>query len=522
MNKITKKISATVLAGVILSSTGFIFNNQLKPEVVSGASVMTSSPYKYEDKVPKYIFMFIGDGMSYAQIQAAGYYQGVVKNGAINVDTKNYPKPENLSFTNFPVVGTVTTYDSTSFAPDSASTGTSLSTGKKTLSNVINMDETKTISYETITEKLKKQLGYKVGVVTSVNLDHATPGAYYAHVPSRSNYYDIGLQLVESDFDYFAGGKFLSDTSKQVKEEGKELIGSLAEKKGYKVVNSREDIRALTKDNEKVIAICPTDDLEISTGAIKYDIDSKTSELTLAEYTKKGIELLENENGFFMMVEGGKIDWASHANDAAATIKDAIAFDNAIKEAVKFYNKYPEDTLILVTGDHETGGLSIGFAGTNYDTYLERLTNQKMSYVEFDKLIDKYRENKTSFEDAMKDVTSNFGLMLSTDTYSANNKGMVLTELEEIRLRNAYDKSIINKSDRKLNQDEYVLYGGYEPFSVTLTHLINNKSGISFTSYSHTGVPVPMFAKGLGQELFNGYYDNTDVFEILKAITKVK
>jgi alkaline phosphatase len=122
---------------------------------------------------------------------------------------------------NFPVAGTVTTYDSTSLCPDSASTATSLSTGNKTLSNVINMDETKTKSYETITEKLKKQLGYKIGIVSSVNIDHATPGAYYAHVPARSDYYKMGLQLVDSNFDYFAGGKFLSDDSKEVKEQGK-------------------------------------------------------------------------------------------------------------------------------------------------------------------------------------------------------------------------------------------------------------------------------------------------------------
>ena len=83
------------------------------------------------------------------------------------------------------------------------------------------MDETKTKSYETITEKLKKQLGYKVGIVSSVNIDHATPGAYYAHVPARSEYYNMGLQLVDSNFDYFAGGKFLSDDSKEVKSKEK-------------------------------------------------------------------------------------------------------------------------------------------------------------------------------------------------------------------------------------------------------------------------------------------------------------
>lgn len=221
------------------------------------------------------------------------------------------------------------------------------------------------------------------------------------------------------------------------------------------------------------------------------------------------------------MVEGGKIDWACHANDAASTIQDTIAFDDAIKVAVDFYNQYPNDTLIIVTGDHETGGLTIGFAGTNYNTYLEKLSNQKMSYTEFDKLIKNYKANNIRFAEALKDVKKYFGLIAASDIDSKNKPEMVLTDYELESLKNAYDLSM--KSEKvTLNQEEYILYGTYEPFSVTLTHVLNNKSGISFSSYSHTGLPVPLFAKGQGQELFNGYYDNTDVFNMLKAITKVK
>lgn len=517
MDKLAKKAMATMLSGVMLAGTGFAANNLLSLKEVSAAD----AKYTYSGTTPKYIFMFIGDGMSYAQIQAAGYYQGVVANGAIDPKTGNYPTPKNLSFTKFPVAGTVTTYDSTSLCPDSASTATSLSTGKKTLSSVINMDETKTISYETITEKLKDQLGYKIGVVSSVNIDHATPGAYYAHVPSRGNYYDMGLELVDSGFEYFAGGQFLSDTSKQVKEEGKEKIAVLAEKKGYKIADTVEEIKALSSKDEKVIALCPTEDLGDS-NAIKYSIDSQSDELSLADYTKKGIEVLNNDRGFFMMVEGGKIDWACHANDAASTFGDTVAFDAAVQEAVKFYNEHPNETLILVTGDHETGGLTIGFAGTNYDTHLEKISNQKMSYTEYDKTVKKFVADKTSFADAMKNVKDTFGLMLATDADAANNEGMVLTSEEQARLEAAYNMSMVPKADRKLNQDEYVMYGTYEPFSVTLTHILNNKAGINFASYSHTGVPVAMFAKGAGSELFDGFYDNTNVFDMLKAVTNVK
>ncbi|MFR5848653.1 MAG: alkaline phosphatase [Faecalibacterium sp.] len=134
-------------------------------------------------KKPKYIFLFIGDGMGTAQIQSARFYKGTVdNNGAVT--------EADLSFTGFPTVGSVTTYDSTSFCPDSASTATSIATGHKTESGVINMCPwTRDVPYETIAEKLHAQKGYKVGVISSVNIDHATPAAFYAHQKTRKNYY---------------------------------------------------------------------------------------------------------------------------------------------------------------------------------------------------------------------------------------------------------------------------------------------------------------------------------------------
>lgn len=516
MNKTVKRILGSMLALAMLIGVGYAINSPIKPQAVEAASSAN-----WNGKTPKYIFMFIGDGMSFPQIQATQYYKGIEAHGAIDASKKNYPSPEKLSFMNFPVSGTVTTYDSTSVCPDSASTATALSTGNKTLSSVINMDETKTKSYEIITEKLKKQLGYKVGIVSSVNIDHATPGAYYAHVPSRGNYYDMGIQLVDSNFDYFAGGKFLSDDSKEVKEQGKTPIETLAKQKGYTVVNTKADIEKLKK-GDKAIAVCPDDEVEKESGAIKYDLDRTGSELTLADYTKKGIDVLDNDKGFFMMVEGGKIDWAGHANDAASNIHDTEAFGDSVQQAINFYNAHPDETLILVTGDHETGGLTIGFAGTNYDTYLQNLSNQKVSYTEFDRNVAKYRENKTSFDDAMKDVEINFGLKRAGSTGDSTKGGMVLTASEEAKIKAAYEKSMIAKDNRTQDENEYVMYGTYEPFTVTLTHTLNNKSGIAFSSYSHTGLPVAMMAKGVGQDLFAGYYDNTNVFDKLKAITKVQ
>ncbi|MGN1097314.1 MAG: alkaline phosphatase [Clostridia bacterium] len=466
-------------------------------------------------KTPKYIFLFIGDGMSYPQIQSTSYYLNAIENG----ESEILRSSSRLGFMDFPVAGSAQTYDSTSFCPDSASTATSISTGNKTYSGTINMDETKTTAYETIAEKLHKQKGYKVGIVTSVNLNHATPAAFYAHQASRNSYYEIGLELIESGFEYFAGGGLLQTMGK---DGDKESLYVLAENTGYKVIKTQAEAAKLTAADGRAIVI---DEHLADADAMNYELDSADDDWKLSDYVKKGIEVLDNDNGFFMMVEGGKIDWACHANDAAAAINDTVALSNAVDQAVEFYNQHPDETLILVTGDHETGGLTIGFSGTNYDTFLQNMENQKISFVKFDEeYIAKYRENNTSFEEAMKDVENLFGLVLPSEGQTAEEGKLVLTDYEVNKLKTAYDRSVNvgTSSQDKMTQEEYVLYGTYEPFSVTITHILNNKSGVAFTSYSHTGLPVSVFAKGSQASLFEGYYDNTDIFFNLARITGVK
>lgn len=161
--------------------------------------------------------------------------------------------------------------------------------------------------------------------------------------------------------------------------------------------------------------------------------------------------------------------------------------------------------------------------GTDYDTYLTNLNNQKVSYAKFDEdYVAGYKANKTSFEDAMKDVKANFGLMMPGDADAAKNPNLVLTDYEVGKLKTAYQKTLTMTDDDTLSQAEYVLYGSYEPFSVTVTHILNNKSGINFASYAHTGLPVPVFAQGVGCDSFEGYYDNTDIYDKMAALLQVK
>ena len=470
-------------------------------------------------KAPKYVFLFIGDGMSYPQFQAASDYLGALADSDYTqaLPSNSYDDragavldgPEALNFMNFDVAGSAVTYDSCSFAPDSASTATSIATGYKTYSGMINVDITGSTPYETIAEKLHSQKGWKVGIISSVNLNHATPAAFYAHQASRNNYYEIGEELVASGFEYFAGGGLKKVTGP---DKDKTSLYDLAADAGYKVTYTQADAEAVTAADEKVILI---DEHLADSDAMDYEMDRQDGEWALADYVEKGIEVLDNDTGFFMMCEGGKIDWACHANDAASSIHDTQALADAVQVAIDFAKEHADETLILVTGDHETGGLTIGFAGTDYDTYLDLLESQKISYAKFDSdYVSRYKEDKTSFEDVLKDVEALFGLKPQGE----EGDKLVLTDYELEQLRAAYEKSVNGTAASQYEQEEYVLYGTYEPLSVTLTHIINNKSGISFTSYSHTGLPVAVLAHGVNAGQFNGYYDNTQIYHKLAGM----
>ncbi len=488
-----------ILAGIgmTIQMTGTTINaNSINREESGNKETSNKEASNKVEKTPKYIFTFIGDGMSYPQINAAQIYTGVKNN-------PNSIELDKLGFDQFPSVGMMTTQDSTSFAPDSASTATSMATGFKTHSGVIGLKSDKSTELTTVAEKLKME-GYKVGIVSTVTLNHATPAAYYANTVSRNNYYDIALQMAESDFDYFGGGE-LNKADGQ--NGGEESAYDVMKKNGYTITNNKEEIMSLNDKSGKVYAISP----KLDGGAMPYDIDMNADDLRLKDFVKKGIDVLDNDKGFFMMVESGKIDWAGHANDAMSNINDTLAFDEAIQEAVEFYNEHPDETLIIVTGDHETGGMTLGQVTTGYNTAFDLLSHQTISYEAFDTIFKEFLKQHPGahFEDAFEIISKNFGFKLSGDAKDP----MVLNEYEINKLRAAYTETLKAKAERSKEVEAKILYGGYEPLTVTLTHILNNKAGIGWTSYSHTGIPVPVYAIGAGAHLFEGSYDNTDLYK---------
>ena len=474
------------------------------------ASAAASETTEPAVKTPKYVFLFLGDGMSHVQINAAQVFMGDNKPGEVAVKA--------LNFTQFPVSGIATTYDSTSFCPDSASTATAISCGVKTHSGVLGLNVDKKTRPVSITELLKAE-GKKIGIISSVTINHATPAAFYAHIASRNDYYEIALQMATSGFDYYGGGTFSQITGK---DGDRQSLFDVLKMCNYTVADTKEAILALDGNSPKVYAVSP---VAQDSGALPYAIDEKEGDLTLKDYVQKGIDVLDNEKGFFMMCESGKIDWACHANDAMAAITDVISFQDAIQVAVDFAGAHPDDTLILVTGDHETGGMTIGYAATGYNTAFDILSHQKMSYVAFDTLITSMKKAnpKLTFADVYPVIKENFGLIAPDDADAAveENKGLVMTDFEYEKLLNSFKQSMLPSEKRATDAEASLLYGTYDPLSVTLTHILNNKAGIGWTSYAHTGTPVPVYAMGAGAEAFGGSYDNTDIFKKLVEVCKL-
>lgn len=433
------------------------------------------------DETAKYVFIFIGDGMGSPQITSAEAYLGA-KEGSI--------EPVKLSFDMFPAAGITTTYAADRYITGSAASATAIACGLKTNIGVISMDPSKTKNYKTIAE-LAKEAGMKVGILSSVNLDHATPAAFYAHNESRNNYYDINIQMANSDFDYFAGG--MVRTSKT--PEGEKSAHDVMKERGWQIATTRGELEALQPGTPAYAY-----NHGFAANALDYTIDQESDDVSIAEFTAKGIELLDNPNGFFMMVEGGKIDWACHANDIGSSIHDTLAFDEAVQEAVDFYHQHPDETLIIVTGDHECGGLTLGFAGTGYDTSFNIIDGQTKSYEYFDQYVfTSFKEKGGSFNDILPELETYFGL---SD----------LNEYERSQLETAFSQSMKGDEEKAGDDATAVLYGSYNPLSVKATHILAQRAGMSWTSFTHTGVPVPTYALGVGSERFNGSYDNTDIF----------
>ena len=300
---------------------------------------------------PRHLFLFIGDGMGAAHIRAAGLYAESDAGSAAGA----FPP----RFDDFPVSGLATTHNYWGMLTDSAAAATALASGRKTSNGIINMNPSKTERYPILTELMRQQ-GFRVGIVSNTALNSATPAAFFASSPSRDDNYDIATQLARGPFDYYGGGGLVEPRGPDGTQPD---AFDMAAANGFQVVRDKAGFLALVPGTGPVLAVNEVLD---GSASMPYALNRESGDLSLADFTQKGIELLSGGEGFFMMIEGGKIDKASHANDAELMVHEVLDLDAAIGIALEFYREHPDDTLIVVTSDHETGGLSIA-EGSGFD-----------------------------------------------------------------------------------------------------------------------------------------------------------
>jgi len=447
---------------------------------------------------PKYVFLFIGDGMSMPQRMTAEEYARATDYGPLAMNALQYQC-------------TTRTRSANKLVTDSAAAATAIACGAKADNGALGLAPDGT-PLESVASVARRK-GMKVGVMTTVTIVHATPAGFYAHRKSRGDTYGIGLDLVDSGFDFFAGGGLYGaeDNRKHASYRGN--VFDLAARAGYALVTNRTDFLARKPGCGRTWGVFAKE-------AFDFALDGNAGQPTLAEMVAKGIELLEGPQGFFLMAEGGKIDYAAHANDAATTVREILATDAAVKVALAFAAKHPAETLIVTTGDHETGGMTMGFAGLGYAIHLELLARQKCSAEAFSKRIGKMIEKNPSiaFADVKALVREQFGFCYAADeARSEADRLMVLSpkELAQLEKDFAEDVRFVRRRAQETTRHDVKRR---RVFAATCQRLVAQHAGVSWTTGSHTALPTLTTAQGCGAERFTGYLENVDIARRLKAL----
>ena len=446
---------------------------------------------------PKYVFVFIGDGMSTPQRM-------------VTEDFARKTGLGDLAMNHLPYQANTRTKSADSVITDSAAAATAIACGCKTRNCMLGVDPS-TNRVDSVAEVAKRS-GMKVGIITTVTIVHATPAGFYSHVPSRGAVYRIALDLVASGFDYFAGGGVYDKFDDKSAPDYRGNVFDIARQAGYEVVIDDRAAWAALKPGSKSWSV-------FGSHGMQFAIDADGSQPTLAELVAKGVEVLDNPKGFFIMCEGGKVDYACHANDAATNLRDIIALDDAVKVALAFQERHPDETLVVTTGDHETGGLSMGFAGIGGRFRVELLAKQCVSVESFSsqfKKLARDRGGNVTFDEMKPALREKFGLMFPEDPGDPKDN-LRMTKGEVDGLRKAFEKDIKSICDCIRDTTAHDVARRYV-FGQAAKNVLNAHAGVGWSSGSHTALPTFTTAKGPGADILVGMEENVDLGARLKRL----
>ncbi|MFP9129210.1 alkaline phosphatase [Niallia sp. BSM11] len=445
--KINKKVMGITLASSLALGTLAYTSANEKVEA------------KKEAEQAKNVIVLVKDGVSSTTTTLSRWYKG-----------EPLAMDEILS-------GGVRTYSAESAVTDSAPAGTAMATGNKSNDKFVGVLPEKVASpgvdssladnpYKPVANVLEgaKLEGKSTGIISTSEIQHATPAAFSSHATHRTDYDSIAEQQVYQNMDVVLGGGKTSLEAKN-RKDGENLV-DVIEDNGYDIVETRDEL--LNSKSKKLWGT-------FAPAALAYDMDrpqTNPEEPTLAEMTKKGISALsKDKDGFFLFVEGSKPDWAAHANDPIGMISDTLAFDEAVKEAVAFA-KRDKNTLVIAVSDHGNSGISIGNQNTN-STYPSTPVS---SYI------DPLKKAEMTLEGALKQLNKDKSNVLE------------VAALYGIDNPTAEETKALNSS---------------ADLSKTLVQLLANRANLGFTTGGHTGEDLFMYSYGPGKP--TGLIENTDV-----------
>jgi alkaline phosphatase len=338
---------------------------------------------------------------------------------------------------------------------------------------------------------LAKQSGRAVGLVTTTRITHATPACFAAAVPQRDKELEVGPQYLDVVDVALGGGMKHFDPAQRA--DKRDLLGEFSSKK-YKVVKSRDDLMGAAPPSNKVIGIFDNNHLPYT---IDRNRDPATQKQcpTLVEMTNFALKSLSlHANGFFLMIEGGRVDHAAHNCDPAGMLWDQLAFDDAIGTVFEFQQQHPE-TLVIITSDHGCGGPNLIGLGPHYELSTQHFQKLALASASFDSMEARLKEAMTS--NARVPRINDIQEVIHWGT------GLEITQGEGTLIADA----IAGKLDLpEINRLEANVYG-------IVAQILGNQNGIAWTGISHTAEWVPILAFGPGSDEFKGLLKNTDAYE---------
>jgi alkaline phosphatase len=449
--------------------------------VFAGCASIT--PDNQADRAPKNIIILFGDGAAVTQWELGRYTSQALRRKPFAVTDVVFKQG---------ALGVLTVHSADSFVTDSAAAATALSTGYKTNNGMAGVTPDGT-RVRTVMEAAKAR-GKRIGLVTTATVHDASPTAFSVHAKSRRDAQSIVDQYLDLEPDVLLGGGrdyFLpKGTGGGRRNDRKDMLAAFAAK-GYEVVQTPDALR--NTKGRRVLGLFADEDLD-------FELDRDAAkEPSTAEMAAAAIRILsaDSPNGFVLFIENENIDTAGHRNDAAALIRALWALDEAAQLALDYQKRAPDETLVLVTGDHETGGLSVTYA-------LRDLKSLSSS-------------NRFSPDDSHLKMLSGIRMSLERAAERLGRKptsealDKVLAEgFPGFRLDDDLRAAILES--RPLERNVFYMPQG------ALARMISRQTGFYWGTSGHTTEPVLVGAIGPGAALFRGYMDNTDFARILHKL----